>query len=139
MYTEIHSGQDLGLESEEDGNLAISNELEPYDQGLLALENGNYSRAYKLWLSLAQDGHINSQYMLGRLFENGQGRDIDLEGAISWYERAAKAGQAEAQYRLGLYYINEAEDINKTLGLYWIQSAADNNNAQAIEYMANDG
>ena len=82
----------------------------------------------------ARDGDQSSQYLLGKLYEDGVGVPADLGEAAKWYRRAAKGrsgttyvysapvgderygrvlpvttgpdtpGLSEAQYRLGLLY-----------------------------------
>ncbi|OWZ67954.1 hypothetical protein AYX15_01146 [Cryptococcus neoformans] len=48
----------------------------------------------------ARKGHPNACFALGYYNEIGVGTDVDLEQARKWYEKAAKAGNAEAPARL---------------------------------------
>ncbi|XAO24195.1 hypothetical protein I312_102989 [Cryptococcus bacillisporus CA1280] len=48
----------------------------------------------------ARNGHPNASFALGYYNETGVGTDVDLEQARKWYEKAAKAGNAEAPARL---------------------------------------
>jgi TPR repeat protein len=118
-----------------DRRISALEELGLFKLGQQALSNNSYDQALNYWLQLAEGGHSESQLMIGKLYEAGKDANTDLETALIWYEKAAKSGQADAQLRLGMYYINEAPDPNNSLGLYWIQTAADRGQATAIDYM----
>lgn len=51
-------------------------------------------------------GDLNSQYKLGRLFEQGLGVRRSLEVANSWYKKAAERGHFAAQRLLAKNYLN---------------------------------
>ena len=139
MYSELKSDAVNHRFTKEGKKVMIVEELGAYKLGQQALSSGSFDQAYTYWLPLANDGHLDSQFMLGQLYEQGQGVTSDLSVALDWYDKAARSGQANAQFRLGLYHINEAEDPNQPLGLYWIQSAADKGLEEAIEYMKSGG
>jgi TPR repeat protein len=138
MYTELKNNLDLYRNTGAERNISLIEELGMYKLAQQAYSEGSFEQAYQYWLPLAEDGHNDSQYRLGTLYESGEGVNKSFNKALQWYEKAAKTGQGEAQFRLGLYHMNEAPDVNKTLGLYWIQSAADNNNAQAQAFLDAD-
>jgi TPR repeat protein len=52
----------------------------------------------------ASDDDAKSYYMLGIMFEKGQGVKTDFVEAAAWYLKAADKGDAAAQYRLGRLY-----------------------------------
>ncbi|MDO9307423.1 MAG: tetratricopeptide repeat protein [Deltaproteobacteria bacterium] len=52
----------------------------------------------------ASDDDVKSEYMLGIMFEKGQGAKTDFAEAAAWYLKAADKGNAAAQYRLGRLY-----------------------------------
>lgn len=52
----------------------------------------------------ASDDDVTSDYMLGIMFEKGQGVKTDFAEAAAWYLKAADKGSAAAQYRLGRLY-----------------------------------
>src|ERR1035437_575363 len=55
----------------------------------------------------AQKGDAQSQYELGRAFDQGGlGVAKDEVEAAKWYRKAAQQGQAQAQYSLGVCYDN---------------------------------
>ena len=116
-------------------SIPLIEEMGMYKLAKQAMQEGSHDQAFKYWQPLAKDGHAESQYQVAVLYEQGLGVDQNLEEAIDWYRSAAEKGEPNAQFRIGLYHINESDDANPSLGLYWIQSAADNDNLQAKEYL----
>lgn len=72
----------------------------PFEDGLQALQSGNFADARAAFAPLAAQGHGNAQFMLGVMFENGLGTAKDRGAAAGWYEKAAAA----AQFNLGVFY-----------------------------------
>lgn len=137
MYHEL-SAENLELASaSKERNIPLIDQFGMYKLGLQAIEKQEYAQAFGYWEPLARDGHLDSQYQIARLYEQGRGVEKDFGAALDWYERAAQKGQGDAQYRIGLYHMNESPDKNEALGFYWIQSAADNNSAEAKAYIEN--
>jgi TPR repeat protein len=56
--------------------------------------------AYAAYSVLADSGHVAAQYRLGEIFEEGLGIPADKSKAISWYTRAALAGDQNSKNRL---------------------------------------
>jgi TPR repeat protein len=56
----------------------------------------------------------------------------EIDKALKWYERAANAGHAAAQYNLGLLYL-KGEDVpwDGFKGMAWISKAANAGDAKA--------
>ncbi|MHB1701983.1 MAG: tetratricopeptide repeat protein [Acidobacteriaceae bacterium] len=52
----------------------------------------------------AQGGDAKAQYMLGVMYDNGQGAPQDFAQAVSWFRKATEQGEAKAQYNLGVMY-----------------------------------
>ena len=143
MYRELDS-QNLAAAQEarslRDGagaGIPLVDEFGAYRLGMQAMQSGQYDQAFKYWKPLADNGHVDSQFQIAQLLEHGRGVDKDFDQALAWYERAAQKGQGEAQYRLGMYYMNESPEPNEALGFYWIQSAADNDSAEAAKFIEN--
>ena len=57
-------------------------------------------------LRIAEQGYVPAQYILGMMYDNGQGVRQDYAEAVKWYRKAAEQGYAQAQYNLGLYNIH---------------------------------
>lgn len=65
---------------------------------------GRYAQAAKLYRELAEAGLPQAQLRLGMLHYLGRGVKEDERQAFDWVERAARAGDLEAQYRLATLY-----------------------------------
>lgn len=65
-------------------------------QGLIEYQARNYRRAMALWLPGAERGEPRAQFLVGRLFRNGEGMARDRVKAWSWLYLAEKQGHGEA-------------------------------------------
>jgi hypothetical protein len=52
----------------------------------------------------AEKGDAESQFRLGRMYDEGDGITKDLSEAVKWYRKAAEQGSLEAQVALGDLY-----------------------------------
>ncbi len=67
-----------------------------------------------------------AEYILGRLYDEGQSVPHDPVKAIELYQKSSKKGYSPAQYALGcMYYFGEACEKNDSEALYWLLKAAD--------------
>ena len=135
MYNELKVNHDRYRQSSAGRTISIIEEMGMFKLGQQAADQGDFGQAIKYWQPLAADGHRESQYMIGTMYEAGHADGKDFADALRLYERAAAAGQPDAQYRMALYHESEAPDPNETLALYWYQSAADNGHEKAREYL----
>lgn len=69
-----------------------------------AYTSGVYAKALKLYRSLAEQGDVKAQIMLGSMYDVGLGVSQDYLEAAKWYLLAAKQGDAKAQSKLGAIY-----------------------------------
>lgn len=76
-----------------------------FRSGRSAYNLGDYSRAFTLWLPLADRGHAKSQAALGYLYLMGLGVAQDDAEAARWYGRAASQDEVNGQYYLGMLYL----------------------------------
>ncbi len=67
--------------------------IEAYDQG-------DYATTFAETRPLAERGDADAQYMLGFLYERGEGVARDLTRAYAWYGLAARQGDAFAAQAL---------------------------------------
>lgn len=137
MHSELRDNLTYYSEKNSSRTISVVEELGLYKLAQQAYSKQEFKQAFKYWLPLAEDGHPDSQFKVAMMYENGQGIEENFDEAIMLYQKAANAGQSDAQYRIGLYHMTESTEPNKTLGLYWIQSAADNNNLEAQAYLNN--
>ncbi len=82
--------------------------------------------ALKEFRALAEQGDAGVQFILGSMYENGEGVPQDDAQAIRWYRRAAAQGFAEAQSILGSMYA-DGKVVRKDFvlaHLWWTLAAA---------------
>ena len=103
-----------------------------FQQGFEASTRGDYQTAFKLWLSLAEQGNASAQFNLGNMYDNGQGVKQDDVEAVKWYRQAAGQGHALSQLGLGLMYDKgrgvKQDDVE---AVKWYRKAAEQGNANA--------
>ncbi len=94
---------------------------------------GDHVKVEKLIRPLAEQENAEAQWMLGLMYENGQGVTRDYHQAVQWYQSAAVQGHAEAQLALGLMYAKAygvALDYLETVK--WLRLAAEQGNQEAL-------
>ncbi len=57
---------------------------------------GQYDEAYDLWLPLAEKGNTTAMVNIAAMYVQGQGREIDIDKARYWLEKAAVLGDERA-------------------------------------------
>ncbi len=78
----------------------------PFDDAFNAYSNGDYATALQRFAPLARGGDVRAQYMMGRMYSEGEGiQKNDAEGA-KWYQVAADRGDIVSQLSLGTMYVN---------------------------------
>lgn len=114
------------IQRNENGNML-------YEKGIKFYYDKNWTEAEKLFIKAAEKGHVEAQYLLGRMnddkskqeHDNGVKRWYNTR-AEKWYFNAAKQGHAEAQYFLGLLYENDGE-----IDIQWYYKAAEQGHLKA--------
>ena len=82
---------------------------EELKEGLSAFDNRDYVVAFTKLIPLAKAGNIKAQVKLGEMYadvmlwEHSNIRDNYAE-SVKWYKLAAEAGDAKAQFNLGVMY-----------------------------------
>ena len=84
--------------------LATPATAQDIDKGRAAYDRGDYAAALREWRPLAEQENANAQFLLGSMYDRGQGVPQDFAAAVKWYRLAAEQGIAAAQYTLGLKY-----------------------------------
>mmetsp|Transcript_71113 Transcript_71113/g.197530 ORF Transcript_71113/g.197530 Transcript_71113/m.197530 type:complete len:426 (-) Transcript_71113:198-1475(-) len=73
----------------------------------------------------AESGDLESQFLLGRMYLEGDGMERNASEAAEWFTKAADAGLAGAQYNLGMMYLmGDGVEENGRKGAYWLEKAA---------------
>jgi len=65
---------------------------------------GDYALALRLMQPIADQGDIQAQYLIGFMYEKGQGVAQDYSEAAKWYILASEGGHSYAQNNLGVFY-----------------------------------
>ena len=113
--------------------VAVSVAAGPLEDGVHALEGGNYANAMRLLRPLAAGGDARAQYRIGVMYEKGRGIPVDYSEAVVWFLRAADQGNAEAQNHLGFLYLygrGVAKDF--VAAHMWFDLAATEGDAHAV-------
>ena len=94
--------------------------------------SNEYTKAFSLYMQLAEQGYAPAQSQLGYMYNHGMGVSQNLDAAIKWYQKSAFQGYSSAQYYLGhMYYKGEGVTRDLELARYWWQKAADQGDEQA--------
>jgi len=93
-----------------------------YEDGMAAYYRGDYETALKHFRPLAKQGNAGAQWVLGRMYYNGQGVLGNDAEAAKWYRKAAEQGNEWAQSFLGYMY-----EIRRDYAeaVKWYRKAAD--------------
>jgi hypothetical protein len=98
--------------------------LAGYDEGMNAYTSGDFDTAAREFKRMAAAGEKESQYMLGLLYEEGQGVDKDDVEAAHWYARAAGQGVADAYFALGQLFVHRKGDcMDRMAAHHWFSLA----------------
>ncbi len=92
---------------------------------MAAYEKGNYPAAMQEWIPLAEAGHAQAQYRVGRLYDRGEGVKEDQVKSAEWYKKSANQNVRKAQYNLGNMYKNgHGVPLDKEQSIYWYGQSA---------------
>lgn len=107
--------------------------------GIKAYDNANYPEAKRIWANLATAGVVDAQVLLATLYSQGAaGIAVDTSEALKWFNKAAQAGSAAAQFNLAVMYQKGkgvTQDYPLALKLY--QLAANQNMMEAQNNLGN--
>jgi TPR repeat protein len=77
-----------------------------FNNAVKMLDKGDEKQASEAFFISAKSGDVDSQMILGEMYLDGVGVDVDHQKAFYWLSKAANAGDMEAQYLLGFMYEN---------------------------------
>ena len=100
-----------------------------YREGMTAYKAKDYKRAFSLLEQAAELGHREAQYQCGRMYELGQGTELDSSNrsktALYWYEKAAEQGHPKAQTSCaGMYSLGYGTAKDEDKARFWYKKAA---------------
>lgn len=81
-------------------DLRGSNDCEYQDAHSL-FESKNFKGAFAIYKRLAEDGDLHCQTMIGWMYHEGLGTELNLEEAEKWFKAAANLGSKEASFYCG--------------------------------------
>jgi len=103
-----------------------------FRQGLSAYNSGDFAKAMKIWLPLAQAEDAAAQAGIGFMYHRGMGQPVDNRKAAYWLRKAAEHGQPEGQMMLGtLYFYGKGVEKDYVKAYAWCDLAQDGGNADA--------
>ena len=70
----------------------------------LSIRTKQFDTAEHQLIELAKTGDSEAQYLLGSLYNSGQGVARNYEKSAFWLTKAAQQNHAKASYTLGLYH-----------------------------------
>jgi TPR repeat protein len=86
---------------------------------------GQYEKAHKMWLVLAEDGNATAMNNIANLYEQGLGVERNLITAADWLRKSAETGNTVGQLQLGMAYeqgLGVPQDNRQAA--YWFEQAA---------------
>jgi TPR repeat protein len=105
-----------------------------FGAGLSAYNSGDYTRAFRDWLGLAERGDPAAEAGIGFLFHKGLGVRQDDAEAARWFVKGAEQGQAEAQLLLGtLFFFGQGVPQSYVFAFAWCDIAETNGQSDASE------
>ena len=104
-----------------------------FEAGIAAYHANDLPLAYKSFLAAAKEGHVNSQFNVALMYEQGIGVGKDETEAVVWYGKAASQGSVAAQFNLGVLYENgRGTKIDFVRANEWYRKASAQGDASAI-------
>ncbi len=107
--TKIIGGGELQNNIESKGvAIQIADDVEyNYKRGKESFDGKVFDNAFKYFQTAAEQGHMEAQFRLAQMYEEGIGVPESKKHATKWYAKAAEQGHAAAQYKLAEYYLYE--------------------------------
>ncbi|MEZ0223358.1 MAG: tetratricopeptide repeat protein [Alphaproteobacteria bacterium] len=94
--------------------IALPAHADQLQDGKAAYMDGDWRTALKLLRPLAEQGNPNAQVTIGKIYRVNTSRDVFRSGyftvphdeveAMKWFQQAAKQGDAEAEWQIGILY-----------------------------------
>ena len=80
----------------------------------------------------AGEGDVEAMMKLADMYLNGEDVEQDTRESISWYTKAAEAGNTEAMKNLGSYYLFAEDEKDPEKGLEWYTKAAETGDPESM-------
>ena len=106
------------------------------DEAVKAIKKGDFETALKELRPLTEEKDPNAQFLMGMLYDAGNGVPHDQAVAASWYRKAAEQNHLVAQVFLGIfYYSGTGVKRDYKEAARWLRTPADQGNDQAQFYL----
>lgn len=104
---------------------AYKQQIVNYSQAKYAFEKQNYTYSASLLTELAENGHIQAQYLLATQYDAGLGVAKNKATSFYWYKKAALAGADIAQHNVAVAYA-QGQGVKQNLknAIVWWKRAA---------------
>jgi TPR repeat protein len=89
-----------------------------YSDGMIAMDNGNYEEAVKLFRVAAENGDKFSQHCLGVMLYKGKGVKKNYTEGFIWLDLAAKQGFSQAILDLSIMKYHQIGTPNNHIDEY---------------------
>lgn len=96
-----------------------------FDEGVAAYDAGDYTKAFAIWLPLAQQDDLAAMRNVALLLRQGLGVERDPARALYFYERSGRAGLVASQVNSAFMYLDGdgiPQDYRKAS--FWFHAAA---------------
>jgi hypothetical protein len=104
-----------------------------YDAALAAYDARRFDDARREFEALAGEGVAQAEFMLGVMYEYGDGVEVSYSDAVRWYEEAAEQGLTSAETRLGILCIDgTGMPPDPRRARQWLERAAGKRDALAL-------
>lgn len=111
--------------------------VDPLEIAISALERGDYKNTVRLFRPFADQGDAFAQFILGFMYNSGNGVPQDHEEAATWYRLAAEQGYATAQNNLGIAYSKgQGVPQDEAQAVTWFRKAAEQGELRAQTNLA---
>jgi localization factor PodJL len=106
--------------------VAVQDPRVQYERAVRLIGDQRTGEAIALLQRAADAGFALAQYRLAKLYERGEGVDVDLSLARFWTERAAAAGNRRAMHDLGVFFARgEGAPLDEAAAFRWFRQAAE--------------
>ena len=92
-----------------------------FDNNKALYEQKKFSQAFPLIKEEAKKGDANAQFLLGKMYQRGEGTSVNINKAVYWYTQSANHNNADAQNNLANLYANGygvKKDLKQAFELY---------------------
>ena len=101
-------------------------------EGVVAYDDGDYSKALDIFRPLAENGGAIAQFYLARMYAQSIGVGKDYVEAIKWYTLAADQGHVDAPFWLGqMFHFGKVVLQNNKTAVKWYTLAVEQGHVEA--------